>query len=68
MKKNLDMMRQAYLDGELSASEASEFEATLDAAERERLAAEVRFENGLAERLAQDAKCPRTCGSARRRC
>lgn len=58
MKKNREMMRQAYLDGELSVSEASEFEATLDEAERERLAAEVHFENGLAERLAQDAKCP----------
>lgn len=58
MKKNREMMRQAYLDGELSVSEVSEFEATLDEAERERLAAEVHLENGLAERLAQDAKCP----------
>jgi hypothetical protein len=58
MNKNREKMRQAYLDGELSAIESSEFEATLDAAESEQLAAEVRFENGLAERLAQDAKCP----------
>ena len=58
MRENRELMRQAYLDGELSASEASEFEATLNPADRERLAAEVHFENGLAERLAQDAKCP----------
>jgi len=58
MKENREMMRQAYLDGELSASEASEFEATLSTVEREQLASEMRFENGLAERLAQDATCP----------
>lgn len=49
---------QAYLDGELSASEASEFEESLSAGERERVAAELRFESALADALGQDAACP----------
>lgn len=49
---------QAYLDGELSVSEASEFEENLSDGERERLAAEVHFENSLANHLSRDADCP----------
>lgn len=49
---------QAYLDGELSAGEASEFEEGLSAEARERVGAEMRFENALADTLGQDAECP----------
>ncbi len=49
---------QAYLDGELSVAETAEFEASLTEAERERLASEMRFENGMAERLSHNATCP----------
>lgn len=58
MNRKKDLLWQAYLDGELSVSETSEFEASLTEEERERLAAEMQFEGGLAERLSRDAKCP----------
>lgn len=49
---------QAYIDGELSASETAEFEASLTGAERERLAAEQRFERGFSETLSRGGECP----------
>ncbi len=49
---------QAYVDGELSACEAAEFEATLTEAERKQLAADVRFDRALSERLREGAACP----------
>ena len=58
MSINREHLWQAYLDGELSVIEMSEFEASLNEDERERLAADMRFEGGLAERLSQDVKCP----------
>ncbi|MCH7908585.1 MAG: hypothetical protein IIB38_03100 [Candidatus Hydrogenedentes bacterium] len=58
MSINREHLWQAYLDGELTVIEMSEFETSLDEDERERLAAEMRFEGGLAERLSQDVKCP----------
>ena len=58
MSINREHLWQAYLDGELTVIEMSEFEASLDEDARERLAAEMRFEGGLAERLSQDVKCP----------
>lgn len=58
MSINREHLWQAYLDGELTVIEMSEFEASLNEDEREQLAAEMRFEGGLAERLSQDVKCP----------
>lgn len=58
MSINREHLWQAYLDGELTVIEMSEFEASLNEDERERLAGEMRFEGGLAERLSQDVKCP----------
>ena len=49
---------QAYLDGELSVSEAAEFEAELDDEERQLLASEMGFESALAEKLSLNATCP----------
>lgn len=48
----------AYLDGELSATEASEFDKTLSARDRSRLAAETRFENALGDCLQGGPECP----------
>jgi len=55
---NREQRWQAYLDGELSACEAAQFEATLSEAERRQLSAEKRFDRALADRLRQDADCP----------
>ena len=49
---------QAYLDGELSVSEAAAFEAELDDEERQLLASEMRFESAFADKLSQNAACP----------
>ncbi len=48
----------AYLDGQMSAAEASAFDESLTAEEREQLAAEMRLEAGIAERLAAKVACP----------
>ncbi len=48
----------AYLDGELSASEAAEFDESLTLEEQQRLQAEVRFEGALGEFLSQGGECP----------
>lgn len=58
MSTKKDFLWQAYLDGELSVGEMSEFEASLTSEERVRLAAEMKFESGLAERLSEDVTCP----------
>ncbi len=55
---NHEQLWQAYLDGELSACEAAQFESTLSEAERQRLAGELRFDRALADRLRRDAECP----------
>jgi len=55
---NREQLWQAYLDGELSACEAAQFEATLSDAEQRQLAAEMRFDRALADRLRRDADCP----------
>lgn len=55
---NREQLWQAYLDGELSACEAAQFEATLSEAEKRQLAAEMRFDRALADRLRQNADCP----------
>ncbi len=58
MNLDREKMRQAYLDGELSASETAEFEASLSAAEREQLEGELGLEAGLGEVLSRGVDCP----------
>ena len=58
MKKDTEQYWQAYLDGELSASEAADFEASLTDAQREQLAVDMHVERVLAEHLGRDAECP----------
>jgi hypothetical protein len=53
-----DALWVAYLDGQMSAAEATAFDSSLSPADRERLAAELRLEAGIAERLAQGPGCP----------
>ncbi|GMV99459.1 MAG: hypothetical protein AMXMBFR84_05980 [Candidatus Hydrogenedentota bacterium] len=53
-----DKLWSAYLDGELSASEASEFDQTLTPAARERLSREMRFEKCIADSLSTGVRCP----------
>ncbi|MBX7259729.1 MAG: hypothetical protein K1Y02_25460 [Candidatus Hydrogenedentes bacterium] len=53
-----DKVLSAYLDGELSASEASEFDRALSASEKQRLAGEVILERALADSLSKNAACP----------
>lgn len=58
MHENREQLWQAYLDAELSITEAAGFEASLTDAERELLAADMQFERVLAERLIHGAECP----------
>jgi hypothetical protein len=58
MNTDREQMWQAYVDGELSACEAAQFETSLTEAERTRLAAEMRFERALSEQLREDCPCP----------
>ena len=58
MKRLREQMWEAYLDGELLASEAAEFEASLSDMDRRRIAADMSFERALAERLSENAACP----------
>lgn len=58
MNRDREQMWQAYVDGELSACEAAQFEASLTEADRTRLAAEMRFERALSEQLREDCPCP----------
>jgi len=51
-------MEWAYLDGELSAAEAADFDRSLSEEERERLASEMQLEALLAERLSDTIVCP----------
>lgn len=48
----------AYLDGEMTSTEAAAFDESLTSEERSRLAGEMRLESGLAEALAAGALCP----------
>lgn len=58
MNRNREHLWQAYIDGELSAAEASEFEQSLEPTERELLAADAQFERRLGEKLAEPVACP----------
>ncbi len=53
-----DRMWSAYLDGELGASEASEFDRGLTVSEKRRMAGEVVLERALADVLGRGATCP----------
>ena len=48
----------AYLDGEMTSTEAAAFDASLTPEERARLAGEMRLESGLAAALQGDVVCP----------
>jgi len=50
--------RQAYIDGELSVSEMTEFEKTLSPNELQQLTSEKKFDCAVADQLAQHALCP----------
>jgi anti-sigma factor RsiW len=58
MSAHRDELWSAYLDGELSAAEASEFDQSLTPDERERLNAELRVEHALSDALARGGECP----------
>lgn len=60
MRPGLDRERllTAYIDGQLSASEAVAFEATLSQEEREWCAREIHFEQAVCEVLAGPIACP----------
>jgi hypothetical protein len=58
MDDQRDKLWNAYLDGELPASEAASFDQSLTPDERKRLAGEIAFERGCAEALSRDAACP----------
>lgn len=58
MKSNQEQLWQAYIDGELSAAECADFETTLSEDERRLLAADMRLERGIAEKLAEPVSCP----------
>jgi len=57
-KSEREKQRMAYLDGQLTAGEAAAFDASLSEEERRCLAAEMRLEEGIAERLRDDIPCP----------
>jgi len=57
MNTNDDKIWGAYLDGELSATEAAEFDAALTPRQRERVARELHFESALADRLTRSERC-----------
>ena len=58
MNPKTEQMWQAYIDGEMSATEMAAFEESLSASERQLLASDVKFERALSDRLAEDATCP----------
>ena len=53
-----EKLLMAYLDGQMSATEAAAFDESLTERERECIAAELRLETGIAERLRGGAACP----------
>lgn len=58
MDDQRDKLWNAYLDGELPASEAAAFDQSLTPDERKRLEGEMAFERGCAEALSKNAACP----------
>lgn len=53
-----EQMWQAYIDGELSATEMASFESLLTPGERELLTADVKFERGIVQKLSEKDACP----------
>ena len=58
MDNQRDKLWNAYLDGELPASEAAAFDQSLSQDERKRLEGEMAFERACADALGKDAACP----------
>lgn len=58
MNAKKEHMWQAYIDGELSATDMATFEETLSASDRRLLSSDVQFDRALSERLSEDACCP----------
>lgn len=58
MSSDKEKMWSAYLDGELSTSEAAAFDESLSQREGERLASELRLEHAIGDTLAQSTRCP----------
>jgi len=58
MKEINDKILCAYMDGELAAAEAAEFEERLSPQERQQIAQEIQFEAVLSESLKANAGCP----------
>lgn len=58
MNTQKDRLWLAYLDGELTTSEAAEFDRSLRPDEKDRLQAEMRFECALGEILGHGGACP----------
>lgn len=58
MDTNQEHMWQAYIDGELSATEMASFEAMLNPGDQERLRTDVQFDRGVNERLQEGSSCP----------
>ena len=58
MTTNRDHLWQAYIDGEMTACECSEFEDTLCESERERMKGEVQFEAACRDKLCEPVCCP----------
>jgi hypothetical protein len=54
----------AYMDGQMSASEALEFERSLSPEDKKRLDEEVRLESAICERIAGDECCPEALWNA----
>lgn len=53
-----EQLWQAYMDGELSATEMANFENSLPPNERELLTSDVQLERGIIDRLSEDDGCP----------
>lgn len=58
MDDQRDKLWNAYLDGELPASEAAAFDQSLTPEDRKRLEGEMAFERACADALSKDAACP----------
>ena len=58
-----DLLWQAYIDGEMTACEAAEFEQSLNPQELDRLTGEMRFESALSDNLTAKMSCPQSAWS-----
>jgi hypothetical protein len=58
MNNDKEQLWQAYIDGELSATEMASFEASLNALEQEQLRSDMQFDRGICHRLTENTTCP----------